>query len=201
MDLPTEKSGIFPDGPRWYRRRWGWDPTQSEVLSLAIGQGANDQSPLRMAQMYAALAAGGRVAAPRIAVSDDGVERHWDFGWNDEILAPLLEGIRRVTVPNGGGTAGMSALEHWDWRGKTGTSQNAHGDDHAWFVGIAGPRGGRPEVVVSVLFEFGQHGWVAAQYAAKTADYYLRRKYGMPTDTVQTLMEHYRAGRPVRWAQ
>ncbi|MFS8636828.1 MAG: penicillin-binding protein 2 [Gemmatimonadota bacterium] len=201
VDLPSEKAGIFPDGPRWYRRRWGWDPTQAEVLSLAIGQGANDQSPMRMAQLFAALAANGRVMAPRIAVGEDGRERQWDLGWDDETLAPLLEGIRRVTVPHGGGTAGMSALEHWDWRGKTGTSQNAHGDDHAWFVGMAGPRGGKPEIVVSVLLEFGEHGWVAAQYAAKTADYYLRRKYGMPTDTVQTLMEHYRAGRPARWAQ
>ncbi|HEX6940139.1 MAG TPA: penicillin-binding protein 2 [Longimicrobiales bacterium] len=201
IDVPEERAGTFPDGPRWYRRRWGWEPTQAEVLSLAIGQGANDQSPLRMAQLYAALASDGRVAAPRVADGGAAEGEGWDLGLTEAILAPLREGIRRVTLPDSGGTAGLSALEHWDWRGKTGTAQNAHGKDHAWFVGMAGPRGGEPEIVVAALLEFGEHGWVAAQYAAKTADYYLRRKHGMPTDTVQTLRDHYLAGRPARWAQ
>lgn len=201
IDLPDERAGTLPDGPDWYRRRWGWAPTESEVLSLSIGQGANDQSPLRMAQLYAALATDGSVPAPRVAEFDAPAGERWDLGFSESTLAVLREGIRRVTDPNREGTAGMSALEHWDWRGKTGTSQNAHGDDHAWFVGMAGPRGGKPEIVVATLIEFGEHGWVAAQYAAKAADYYLRRKYGMPTDTVQTLRDHYLAGRPAPWAQ
>ncbi len=202
VDRPVERSGILPDGPRWYRRRWGWDPTQAEVLSLAIGQGANDQSPLRMAQLYAALAADGSVPAPRLAdggVAEPGAE--WDLQLTEAIMAPLLEGIRRVTEPEPGATAGLSALEHWDWRGKTGTSQNPHGEDHGWFTGIAGPKDGPPEIAVAVLIEFGRRGSTTAQYAAKVADYYLRRKHGLPTDTVQTLMDHYRAGRPARWAQ
>src|SRR5690606_24564246 len=120
---------------------------------------------------------------------------------SERTLAALREGIRRVTEPGGGGTAGMSALEHRNWWGKTGTSQDSHGADHAWFVGIAGPKDGDPEVVVSTIIEFGEHGWVAAQLSAKVADYYLRRKYGMPTDTIQTLLEHYRVGRPAPWAE
>jgi len=57
-------------------------------------------------------------------------------------------------------------------------------------------------IVVFLIVTRIQVRWLEwAAYAAKTADYYLRRKYGMPTDTVQTLMEHYRAGRPARWAQ
>ncbi|MGQ0561456.1 MAG: penicillin-binding protein 2 [Gemmatimonadota bacterium] len=199
VDLPIERAGNFPDEPDWFRRRFGWKPTQAEVLSLAIGQGPNDQTPLKMAQFYAALAANGRVGPPRLANVPGDTAGGWDLHLSQESLKWLREGLRRVTAP--GGTAGMSALEHWDWIGKTGTSQNPHGDDHAWFVGMAGPRDGAPEVVVAALIEFGEHGSEAAQYAAKTADYYLRRRHGMKTDTIQTLREYLIAGRPTNWVK
>lgn len=201
VDLPVERAGTFPDGPEWYERRWGWRPSQAEVLSLAIGQGAYDQSPLRMAQLYAALAADGRVPAPRIAATEVPYEREeWNLHLSESTLGAIREGLRRVTLP-GAGTAGLSALEHWDWRGKTGTSQNPHGKDHGWFTGIAGPKGGEAEIAVAVIIEAGEHGSTAAQYAAKIADYYLRRKYGMATDTIQTLREHLWTGRPAPWAE
>jgi len=49
-------------------------------------------------------------------------------------------------------------------------------------------------------------GWsvasrMAAPIAAKAADFYLRRKYGIPIDTIQTLAEHYAAGVPAPWAR
>jgi len=51
--------------------------------------------------------------------------------------------------------------------------------------------------------EFGESGsGVAAPLVSKTADFYLRRKYGMPPpDSIQTLGEHYNAGRPAPWAR
>ena len=198
IDLPIDRAGNFPSEPDWYWRHFGWKPTQAEVLNLAIGQGPNDQTPLKMAQFYAALAADGRVGPPRIAaLPDDGSDAGWDLHLSAENLKWLREGLRRVTAP--GGTAAMSALEHWDWIGKTGTAQNPHGADHAWFVGMAGPRGGAPEVVVAALVEFGAHGSEAAQYAAKAADYYLRRKHHMRTDSIQTLREYLVTGRPTPW--
>ena len=42
-------------------------------------------------------------------------------------------------------------------------------------------------------------GQVAAPIVAKTADYYLRRKYGIPTDTIQTFREHIMVGPVPRW--
>lgn len=35
VDLPAERAGTFPDGVEWYQRRFGWIPTEAEVLSLA----------------------------------------------------------------------------------------------------------------------------------------------------------------------
>jgi penicillin-binding protein 2 len=116
----------------------------------------------------------------------------------------MREGLRRVTAP--GGTAYMSSLEHWDLMGKTGTGQNplsvqGLAEDHAWFAGMAGPKGGAPEVVVVVLVEYGGGGSAtAAPIMAKTADFYLRRKYGIPVDTIQTLREHIMTGPWPDWA-
>lgn len=199
IDLPIDRAGNFPSDIDWYRRKFGWKATQAEVLNLAIGQGPDDQTPLKMAQFYSALAANGKVGPPRIAeLAGDTLAGGWDLHLSDANLKWLREGLRRVTAP--GGTAAASALEYWDFIGKTGTAQNSHGTDHGWFVGMAGPRNGAPEVVVATLVEQGGHGSEAAQYSAKAADYYLRRKHGMKTDTIQTLREYLNAGRPTPWA-
>lgn len=197
IDLPVEQRGNFPDGPEWYRRRFGWLPTPTEVLSLAIGQGANDQTALKMAEFFAALAGDGTVPAPRLA-RDGPVSEGLNLHIAPAHLAILRDGLRRVTSE--GGTAHMASLEHWEFIGKSGTSQNPHGKDHGWFAAIAGPRGGEPEIALAAIVEFGERGSTTAQYVAKAADYYLRRKHGMPTDTIQTLREHLLARRPAPWA-
>ncbi len=200
VDLPAERAGNFPAGRSWYERRFGWSPTEAEVLSLAIGQGADDQTVLKMAQFYSALATNGSAPAPHVvadspaSVPADSINLHLsaeNLGW-------LREGLRRVI--HQGGTASGSALEHWDWLGKTGTAQNPHGPDHGWFVGIGGPPGAPAQIVVAVIIEGGRHGSDVAQIAAKAADYYLRKKHGMPTDTIQTLREHWESGRYAPWA-
>ena len=204
VDLPPELevSGIFPDEPGFYRRRFGYEPQSTEVLYLAIGQGPNDQTPLKMAHFAAALAGDGKLPPPRIAAVDSatpGPDEGINLNISPENLEHIREGMRRVVAP--GGTAFLSSLEHWELLGKTGTSQNPHGKDHAWFIGIAGPKGGKPEIALSAIVEFGESGSrTAAPLVAKAADYYLRRKYGMPVDSVQTLREHLLVGRPAPWA-
>lgn len=198
IDLPGERPGLFPPGLEWYQQRFGRSAMESEVLSLAIGQGANDQTPLKMAQFFAALATDGRMPVPRVTRRTPVMEA-MDLGVSASNLDELRKGLRRVTEP--GGTAAGSALEHWDWMGKTGTSQNPHGADHGWFVGIAGPPDGDPEIVVAAIIEGGEHGSDVAQVAAKAADYYLRTTRDMPIDTIQTLREHWQNGIPARWAQ
>lgn len=200
IDLPGERAGTFPAEPDWYRRRFGFAPSEADVLSLAIGQGPNDQTVLKMAQFFAALATDGSAPVPRVLADTTATVagEPLDLRVSPTSLEWLREGLRQVTAPDG--TAYASSLEHWDWIGKTGTAQNPHGADHGWFVGIAGPRGGPPEVVVATVIEAGEHGSDVAQIAAKVADYYLRRAHGMPIDTIQTLREHWLAGRPARWA-
>jgi penicillin-binding protein 2 len=200
IDLPTESQGIFPADPSFWQRRWGYRATEGEVLSLAIGQGPNSQTPLKMAQFYLAIARDGTAPPPRILRATEPLEGGWSLDLSSEALEVMREGLRRVVEP--GGTAHLSSLEHWDLMGKTGTVQNPPNPDHAWFAGIAGPIAGAPEVVVVVIVEFGISGsGTAAPLMAKTADFYLRKKYGIPVDTIQTLGEHYRTGTPAPWVR
>ncbi|MEX2467136.1 MAG: penicillin-binding protein 2 [Gemmatimonadota bacterium] len=203
IDLPQESRGVFPESRDFWQRNFNYAPTEGETLSLAIGQGPNSQTPLKMAQFYVALARDGSAPAPRLARGVD-LGEGWELNLSSEDLESLRDGLRYVTSP--GGTAHFgTALEHWEVLGKTGTGQNplsvqGLAEDHAWFAGMAGRPGGPPEVVVAVLVEYGASGSrTAAPIMAKTADFYLRRKYGIPVDTIQTYLEHLQAGVPAPW--
>lgn len=201
IDHPNESAGIFPEDFDYWQRVWGYAPREGEVLSLAIGQGPNSQTPLKMAQFYVAMARNGQAPAPRLRRNDDAaVPTAWSLDLTDASIAALKKGLWDVMQP--GGTGYLSSLEHWDTWGKSGTGENPAGPDHAWFALMAGPRGGEPEIVVVVLVEHGESGsQVAAPIAAKTADFYLRRAHDIPVDTlVQTLRDHYRLGVPAPWA-
>jgi penicillin-binding protein 2 len=202
IDLPAEGQGEFPSGPSYWEEnpRFGYRATEGEALNLAIGQGPNSQTPLKMAQFYLAIARDGSAPPPRLARGSPSPGDGWSLDLSPQALETMRDGLRAVVRP--GGTAHLSSLEHWDLMGKTGTVQNPPNPDHAWFAGIAGPWGDRPEVVVVVIVEFGESGsGVAAPLVAKAADFYLRRKHGMPLDTIQTLREHLMAGRPAPWAE
>jgi penicillin-binding protein 2 len=203
IDLPQESRGIFPETREYWERVFGYEPREGEVLNLAIGQGPNSQTPLKIAQLYVALARDGSAPTPHLIADPDPTEG-WRLDVSPENLRVLREGLRGVTAP--GGTAWYYAsVEYWDVIGKSGTSQNAQDSErnHALFAGMAGPWGKDPEIVVVAVVEFGEAGSrVASPLVAKTADFYLRSKHGLPPpDAVQTLAEHDAAGRPSPWAR
>lgn len=200
IDLPQEAEGTFPEGVAFWDRQFGYRAGEGEVLNLILGQGPNAQSPLKMAQFMLAVARDGSAPPPTLNRAAATPES-WRLDVSLESLDAIREGLRRVTAP--GGTAHLSSLEHFDLLGKTGTAETGGGQpNHAWFAGMAGPRGAPPEVVVVALVEFGDSGSeTAAPLVAKAADYYLRGRHGIARDTVQTLREHLLTGRPAAWAR
>jgi penicillin-binding protein 2 len=204
IDLPQESQGTFPpDRAFWERTPFNYTPREGEVISLSIGQGPNAQTPLKMAQFYVALARDGTAPTPALAQGVD-LGEGWSLELAPEHLEALLDGLRAVTAPGGTAHFGTS-LEYWEVLGKTGTAEHALSQaglapSHAWFAGMAGPFGGPPEVVVVVIVEYGWTGsGVAAPIMAKTADFYLRKKYGIPIDSVQTYREHIMRGPVPAW--
>jgi penicillin-binding protein 2 len=203
IDLPQESQGIFPAERAFWERRFGYAPREGEVLNLAIGQGPNSQTPLKMAQFYLAIARNGSAPAPALAQGANQGEG-WSLDLAPEHLESLREGLRAVTAP--GGTAHFeTSLEYWEILGKTGTGEHAESQagtapPHAWFAGMAGPFAGPPEIVIVVIVEYGQSGSrVAAPIMSKAADFYLRKKYGIEFDTVQTYLEHVQRGPVPAW--
>lgn len=179
IDLPSEASGIFPPDTAWYTRRYGrWGWTNSVVLNLAIGQGENAQSPLKMAQFFAALASDGSMPTPRIGRDGPIGEPAHRLPIDSVQLMGLRSALVAV-VNEEGGTARGSRLRRWTLAGKTGTAQNPHGEDHAWFVGFAPAE--NPEIVAVVVVEGGGHGSsVAAPIVSRLIDFYLQRLHPEP---------------------
>jgi penicillin-binding protein 2 len=89
---------------------------------------------------------------------------------------------------NEGGTGGRARVPGLDIGGKTGTAQvaslqvSASGEDelrdNAWFVALAPRR--NPEIVVSVLYQSGEHGYLAAPLARDVIKAYFDKKNGVP---------------------
>jgi penicillin-binding protein 2 len=183
IGLGHEASGVMPS-PEWKRRRLGdrWYP--GETVSVSIGQGYDLVTPLQLAVAYAALANGGRVLRPRIALRVESRDGKAVEEFPPEVLSQLeltqphveavLRGLEAV-VSEPGGTGGRSRVPGVRVGGKTGTSQVVSLDrtkglaerdipiryrDHGWFVAFAPVEA--PEIVVSVFVEHGLHGSSAA---------------------------------------
>jgi penicillin-binding protein 2 len=65
-------------------------------------------------------------------------------------MALIREGMRRC-VESPGGTGSLSRIPGIVVGGKTGTAENPHGEDHAWFVGFA--PFDHPKIAVACMVE------------------------------------------------
>ncbi len=171
IDLPQERRGLFPD-PAWYDRKFGvgrW--SKGLVLNLAIGQGEVSVTPIKLAQITAALAANGVLRRPHLLreISRDGVPVANSMPAADSLTQDLkldpgdLAAIKNAMVAvvnEQGGTGGSARVDSVTVAGKTGTAQNPHGEDHALFICFA--PASKPEIVVAVLAENAGHGGSAA---------------------------------------
>lgn len=184
VDLPFEIAGVFPESRAYFDRRYGprgW--TESVVWNLAIGQGENQQSLLRMASFYSALATGETPIRPHLARDENLAARRmdWSLGLSESQRADLIDAMIRV-VNEPGGTAYAYRPQRWTLAGKTGTAQNPHGAPHSWFVGFAPVD--RPRIVIAAIVEQGHPDGrvsLAVPYATRLVARYLE-SIGLPTE-------------------
>ena len=176
VDLPEESRSLWPATTAYFDKEYGkgnW--TNAVTLNLAIGQGENSQTVINMARFYTALATDGNAVRPHIV--NKPVERTKLFELTPEQMAGLREALHGVVSTRG--TAASAAVQGVEVAGKTGTAQN-QGKDHGWFVGFA-PKND-PRIVVAVLVEFGEHGYVAARIATKMMERFLKTTVIQPVN-------------------
>jgi len=190
IDLPNENGGLVPSSA-WkleaFRQRW----FPGETISVAIGHGSLNVTPVQLLRMIATVALRGRM--PRLHV----LQRIEKQGRAVREFAPefdqvpiaaenfemVIEGLFRVV--NGSGTGWGARVDGLDICGKTGTSQIIAKENpfykrltkekkfmpHSWFVSFA-PRKD-PRLAMVVLVENGgDAGAIAAPLAGQ-----IYRKY------------------------
>jgi len=183
IDLVEEQAGLLPS-TAYMNRRYGvrgW--TRGYLPSLGIGQGELGVTPLQMACYAMAIADSGTWYQPHlvraIVNKRTGTTDVLPFATHHmtvrrEHWAVIREGMRRV-VEEQGGTGALARIPGVVSAGKTGTAQNPHGPDHAWYVGFAPLE--HPRIAIAVLIEnAGFGGSFAAPVAGRCMRYFLERE-------------------------
>ena len=190
IDLPGENRGFVPT-KAWYiahykGNRW----PRGVVLNLSIGQGEMLVTPLQLALSYTAIANNGYFYTPhlldRIEKEGEVIVKYHPQKERIGIKKDAFKIVRDALLAAVEWGTGKSARV-WGVKvcGKTGTAQNPHGKDHAWFVGYA--PADNPKIVVCVLIEnIGSGGKFAAPVAREIIREYLGVKPKEP-EVVDTL--------------
>lgn len=199
IGISGEQKGLIPDA-EWKQRVFKdiWHP--GETLSVAIGQGYVDVTPLQLVSAYAAVANGGFVYRPYLVrrvekmdgtpVKESRPELTRKIDVSPEMLNIVKDGLEKV-VNEAGGTAFMSRSTRTTLSGKTGTAQvrsfaakdifkkcdqmEISQRHHAWFVGYA-PKD-NPQIAVVAIAEHGCHGSSAGHVVRDVIDTYMDKYF------------------------
>ena len=182
VDLAGEKEGLVPSS-EWKMRalKTPWYP--GETISVAIGQGQLQVTPLQIAALTALIANRGKAVRPKLFMGAPAGGKPGstaDGGLSTAAAEPpfkpatferVIEGMWRSV--NDGGTGKGAFVEGRDVCGKTGSTQVVSRESaerlsragreiktHSWFTGFA-PRD-NPRIVVTVLVEYGGGGGATA---------------------------------------
>lgn len=157
IDLPGEKRGLIPNASfydRAYRGSWNG----LTVISISIGQGEVNLTPLQIANLGATIANRGYYYTPHVVRSVRGGEidtsyysRHYTRA-SRRAYDYIVAGMRSSVL---GGTCKHLGAFDFPICGKTGTAQN-RGQDHSVFMGFA-PMD-NPRIAIAVYVENGGFG-------------------------------------------
>src|SRR5574338_1412949 len=197
IDLPNEIRGLVPS-TEWKRQVKGEKWYAGETISVAIGQGQVDVTPISLAVMMMTVANGGTRYTPHLLKAVDEGQ-----GWKPvpppppqsvarmkgSTVSALHEGLWMVV--NAAGTGGRGRIVGYNVAGKTGTAQVISNQgkaaagkterdlrDHGWFVFFA-PHD-NPEIAGVIFAEHAEHGYLGAPIAKYAMETYFAKKEGRP---------------------
>lgn len=171
ISLPSEAMGLVPDST-WKKIHFGekWYP--GDTANMSIGQGYLEVSPLQMVSLISMIANGGTIYKPLVVKKIiDGRGKIIETFQpevigkpriSSETLSIIRKGLREAVLS---GTSQVVKFKGLSVAGKTGTAQNPHGEDHAWFICYAPEEA--PVIALAILVEHGGHGASAAAPLAR----------------------------------
>lgn len=167
IDLPFETRGIIPNTEymnlNFGDRYWG----VGDLMSMGVGQGMVSVSPLQMAVATSIIANGGYKVQPHLVKeihhSDNRINYTQPYKERIEWIKPsyitaVSRGMREVVTD--GSSRWFTDIKEIPTAGKTGTSQNPHGENHGWFIAYA-PYD-NPQIAIAVLTENSGYGSISA---------------------------------------
>ena len=192
IDLPGEKRGLIPNGDYYdnaYKGSWNG----LTVISISIGQGEVNLTPLQIANLGATIANRGYYITPHVvkkirgeALDSAFTEKHYtkasrsSYDW-------VVAGMRSSVIK---GTCKAANRSDYLVCGKTGTAQN-RGQDHSVFMGFA-PMDD-PKIAIAVYVENGGFG---ADYGVPIGslmmEQYINGKLSPASEATASVFQHKR---------
>lgn len=157
IDLPGEKRGLIPNAA-FYDKAYKGSWNGLTVISISIGQGEVNLTPLQIANLGATIANRGYYYVPHVVKEVSGepldtafTQRHYTRA-NRSAYEYTVAGMRASVL---GGTCKHLSTLPFEVCGKTGTAQN-RGHDHSVFMGFAPMN--NPRIAIAVYVENGGFG-------------------------------------------
>lgn len=193
IDLENEAAGILPTKEH-YDKIYGKNRWKSpNILSLAIGQAEISLTPLQLANFTAMVANRGYYIQPHLVKAvmyDDKTEylkfeRH-DIPIDSSYFRYVIDAMEDVLIS---GTAIRYGPKFSQFHicGKTGTSQNPHGEDHSVFIAFA-PKDNPKIAIAAVVENAGQGAHWAAPICFLGIEKYLSDSISSRTKYIEKLM-------------
>jgi penicillin-binding protein 2 len=196
IDLPNEMAGVMPS-TQWEMKNFHQRYYPGNTISVGIGQGETQVTPLQLARALGGIASGGHFVRPHVVMPDQiPADFHQaildtfsgsgdkDVPLNPDTWQIITDGMAAATTPGLYHTAEGAHIEGVDFAGKTGTAQVVGGGDthtkggaktpNSWFVGMVPRR--NPEIVIAVLQEHGDWGSNSARIAQAMVIEYVNKK-------------------------
>ena len=197
IDLPNEMAGIMPS-TQWEMKNYHQRYYPGNTISVGIGQGETQVTPLQLARALGGIASNGHFVRPHVVMPDQNIPAEFrqavqdsfpgsgdkDVPLNPDTWMIITDGMAAATTPGLYHTAEAAHIEGVDFAGKTGTAQVVGGGDthtkggaktpNSWFVGMVPRR--NPEIVIAVLQEHGDWGSYSAHVAAQMIVTYVNKK-------------------------
>ncbi len=210
IDLPNEMAGVMPS-TQWEMKNFHQRYYAGNTISVGIGQGETQVTPLQLARALGGIASGGHLVRPHLVAPGqipaqfhqavlDSFPGSGDvyFPLNPDTWTIITDGMAEATTT---GTAAAAHMQGIDFAGKTGTAQVVGGGDthvkggaktpNSWFVGMVPRR--NPEIVIAVLQEHGDWGANSARIAAQVVAAYVNKKRMQDNN----VLEQAGSGKPV----